>query len=188
VFIFAELQYANWLTILLAPESNLINWLVLVTLLWWLGAKYLPPFLAAKRQAIESELMSASQAKAHAFKLLEEQKQKVANSEQEANRILKEAKETAEQMRLQIDEQARKDVEDLLKKFDAACVNERQLAVSQMRALAIRAAIKLTEENLRSSMNETARAKLLTQFVEQLDNVSGLPEVMRSKQLEVQRQ
>lgn len=172
MFLLAELHSSNFLTILLSPESNIINWLLLLLVLFWLGNKYVPPALASRKSAIEAELEAAAKTKEKALKQLEEQKQKVASADKEADQILTEAKQAAEQMRIEIDKQTEADIANLLKKFESALANERQSAIAEMRAVAIRAAIKLTEESLRSAMTDEARAKLLTQFVEQLDNIS----------------
>lgn len=172
MFILAELHSSNFLSILLSPESNIINWLILLVILFWLGSKTLPPAIAARKSAIDSELRAAGEAKEKALKQLEEQKQKVDKADKEAEQILVEAKQAAEQMRIEIDKQTDVDMASLLKKFESALANERQSAIAEMRAVAIRAAIKLTEESLSAAMTEEARAKLLTQFVEQLDNIS----------------
>jgi F-type H+-transporting ATPase subunit b len=184
VFLFANLEHSNWIAVLLAPQSNVINWLVLLVVLACLGAKYLPPTLQARKETIESELQAAAQAREQASKQLEEQKRKVAAADKEADQILVEAKQAAEQMRIEIEKQTESDVAELLKKFEMAMANERQLAISEMRAVAIRAAIKLAEENLRSAMTEEARAKLLTQFVEQLDSISDGQQVSSPEQFE----
>ena len=173
MFLFAEIHQGDWLSILLAPESNVLNWVLLIAVLWWLCAKTLPPVLKERSETIETEITSAAQAKENALKQLEEQKQKVALADKEAEQILVEAKQAAEQMRIQIEKQTEREAAELLKKFEAALANERQMAVFEMRSIATKAAIKLAEENLRSSMTEATRAKLLTQFVEQLDQVSA---------------
>jgi F-type H+-transporting ATPase subunit b len=185
MFLFANLHFPKWLSVVTRPESNVINWLILVSILAYFAAKYLPPLLAQRKAAIEGELKAAKEARDTALALLENQKQKEADADKEGERILAEAKQAAEQMRLQIEEQTKKGTADLLKKFEGAVATERQIAISQMRAVAIRAAIKLAEENLRSAMTEEARAKLLTQFVSELDNISEGREVMSSGQFGV---
>jgi F-type H+-transporting ATPase subunit b len=188
MFLFAELEHSNWVASLLQPQSNLINWLILVALLVWLAGKYLPPIFQVRKAAIESELIAARRAKENAAKALEDQKQKVAAADREVDGILAEAKQIAEQMRLEMDKQTDKDVVEVLKKFDLALANERQMAISETRAIVIRAAIKLAEASLRSAMTEQARDKLLTQFVEQLDNLSEGPQLMPPGQFGVRIQ
>jgi F-type H+-transporting ATPase subunit b len=181
MFLFAD---SHWLSVLLAPQSNVINLVVLLVILYWLGAKYLPPVLAARKAAIEADLKAATEAKEKALKQLEEQKQRADLAGKEGEQILVEAKQAAERMRAEIEKQTNRDISDLLKKFESSLANERQSAVSEMRAIAIRAAIKLTEENLRSTMTDEARAKLLTQFVEQLDNISDGEQLIPPGQFE----
>jgi F-type H+-transporting ATPase subunit b len=183
VFFLADLP-SNWFTVALDPKSNVINWVVLVGLLAWLCAKYLPPVFKARDEAINAELLSARQAKEDAAKMLAEQKEKVAKADQEAEHIIAEARQAAQEMRWQIEKQTEKEVSDLLNKIEQSLRNERNMAVAEMRAVAIRAAIKLAESSLRSSMNDQAKAKLLTQFVEQLDNINQTQQVVAKGQLE----
>jgi F-type H+-transporting ATPase subunit b len=173
MFLFAELGDQNFLNVLFDFKSNLLNWLLLVALLGWLYAKYVPPILTARKEAIDSELKAAANAKEAAAKALDEQKEKVAKADLEAERIMVEAKEEAEQLRKHIEGQADKDLTELLKKFESQAAMERRLAISQMREIAVKTALKLAQENMTRAMNEERRGKLLNQFIEQLDMIDG---------------
>jgi len=184
MFLFAEADQMNLLQVILDFKSNILNYLLLLGLIGWLCAKYLPPVLASRKESIELALKNAAAAKEESQRFFEEQKIKVANAQTEADQILTEAKQAAEQMRIEMDKQTEVDIANLLKKFEMALANERQSAIAEMRAVAIRAAIKLTEESLRSAMTDEARAKLLTQFVEQLDNISDSEQLLPTGQFE----
>ncbi len=111
MFILATVEHGNALFELFS--NNLINWLVLIALIAWLAQKQLPGLFAARKESIETTLKEASQARAEGQAFLEAQQKKIANAEKEAEKILVEAKEMAEQMRAQAAEQTKKEIADL---------------------------------------------------------------------------
>ncbi len=158
---FAEVGDPSFLSLLLDFKSNLLNWLLLVALLGWLYTKYVPPILRARKEQIDADLKAATDAREAAAKALDEQKQKVAKSDLEAERIIVEAKEEAAQLRDHIGSQTDKDLAELLRKFEGQAANERRLAISQMRQIAVKAAITLAEENMTQAMTEEKEASYL---------------------------
>ena len=76
------------------------------------------------------------------------------------------------------------DVQEKLAKVEQQMANERQLAITQLRQAAAQAAIKLTEQVLPTLLDENAKAKLLTQFMEQLDAASGQGHMLSPKKFE----
>lgn len=153
-------------------RSNLVNWLILLAALIWGWNKYTPPMFQARKEKIETELAEAKAARESGELFAREQQQKVANVEQESQRILEEARQLAAQLEQQMREQTQKDIADLQRKIEAQIAGERQLAINELRAAAARASIKLTEQILPTMMTPDAKSKLLSQFMEQLDSGS----------------
>jgi F-type H+-transporting ATPase subunit b len=149
-------------------ENNLINWLLLVAFLWWVLSTKLPPVFKGREESITATLAHAQKAREEAQALLEKQKTAVANAEVEAENILKEAKHAANEMKLAIEQQTKKDIADMLHKFEGALAGERQVLVMQMRQAAVQAAIELTRGQLASRVTPEVRANLLNQFMDQL--------------------
>jgi F0F1-type ATP synthase membrane subunit b/b' len=106
-------------------ENNLINWLLLIVLLFWLGNKYLPGAFRSRQNSIETMLREASQARAEGIAFLEAQQKKIANAEKEAEKILVDARHMAEQMRTQLEEQTRRELDDLRLKVEQQIAGER---------------------------------------------------------------
>jgi F-type H+-transporting ATPase subunit b len=151
-------------------ENNLINWLLLIVLLFWLGNKYLPGAFRSRQNSIETMLREASQARAEGIAFLEAQQKKIANAEKEAEKILVDARHMAEQMRTQLEEQTRRELDDLRLKVEQQIAGERQVAITQLRAAAASAAVALTEATLASHVTAQTRQRLISQFVEQLED------------------
>jgi F-type H+-transporting ATPase subunit b len=168
-------------------ENNVINWLVLVVAIVFLWNKYVPPMFKAREEHIENALKEAALAKKQGQELFQEQKKRVENAEAEKKQILAEARELAEQLKQQMQAQALKDMRDLEAKIEQQILNDRQLAITQLRQTAALASIKLTEQLLPSLLDEQAKAKLLTQFMEQLDSVSGQKDFFSPNRLESSR-
>lgn len=168
-------------------ENNVINWLVLVAALVYGWNKYVPPMFKAREEHIENALKEAALAKKQGQELFQEQKKRVENAEKEKEQILADAKQLAVQLKEQMQAQADKDKKDLETKIQQQIANEKQLAITQLRQTAAIASIKLTEQLLPSLLDEQAKAKLLTQFMEQLDSVSGQKDFFSPNRLESSR-
>jgi len=153
-------------------ENNLINWLLLVAFLWWIMATKLPPVFKGREESISATLSQAQKAREEAQALLEKQKAAVANAEVEAENILKEAKHAAAEMQLAIEKQTKRDIEDMLHKFEGALAGERQVLITQMRQAAVQAAIELARGELASRVTPEVRANLLNQFMDQLETMN----------------
>ncbi len=153
-------------------KYNLINWLILLGLLAWAWNKYTPSMFQSRKERIETALAEAAAAKEKGEAFFREQQAKVANVEQESQRMLEEAKQLAAQLEQQMREQTVKEVADLQRKIESQIASERQLAITELRSAAARASIKLTEQILPTLMTAEAKSKLLSQFMEQLDSGS----------------
>ena len=165
-------------------ENNVINWIVLVIGVVYLWNKNVPKMFKARAEAIEASLADAAQAKKQGAEYLAEQEKRIANAEQEAQKILSEAKQVAAEMKQQMEAQTAKDLADLRTKMEQQIANERQLCVTQLKEVAARASITLTEQVLPTLLDEKAKARLLTQFMEQLDKEANQGTSFRASSLE----
>ena len=168
-------------------ENNVINWLLLVAGLVFLWNKYVPAMFKNREDQIEAAIKDAALVKKQGEELLEEQKKRIANAEEEKKQILADAKHLADTLKQQLEAQAKEDAAYLLKKIDQQIANERQQAVTQLRQAAAAASIKLTEQILPSLLDEQTKSKLLTQFMEQLDTMSGPGQTFSANSLETSR-
>lgn len=165
-------------------DNNFINWLLLLVFLGWLIQKNMPPLFKARRESIEGEISAAQQAKDEGIAFLEEQRMKLANVEEETKKILADAKTAAQQTTALIEEQTSKEMADLLVKFDSSIQNERQLLVTEMRAAVVKAAVAISEEQLRSQVNDKVKDELLTKFMSELDTITTSGESFEPGKLE----
>jgi len=153
-------------------DNNLINWLLLMAAIVYFWNKYTPSMFEARQQRIETALRDAAAAKEQGEILLNDVKSKIANQEQEVQGILDEAKQLAVQLEQQMRAQTATDLVEMEKRIKAQIKAEEQLAIIELRAVAARSAIKLTEQMLPSLIDADAKSKLLSQFMEQLDSAA----------------
>ncbi len=173
MFIFAEVGQENLIVSLLDFRSNIINWILLVVVLVWLVKKYVPSLLLQRQQAINNELELAKKARQDAEEALAEQKRLVGQAAQEAEKIISEAKKAAKRMSEDLKQQTEAEVSDLYKKFEMAASNERQAAILEMRNIVAKAAIKLTEENLKSALTADNKTKIAHDFMGELSKIGS---------------
>jgi F0F1-type ATP synthase membrane subunit b/b' len=153
-------------------ENNLINWIVLIVVIVYFCAKSLPAVFAQRRSTIEAALQEAHQTKVEGEAFLVEQQQRIANAERESDTILVEAKQIADKMRADMEVSTKKELADLEQRMSQEVVNQRQMAIMQMRTTAAKAAIALSEAHLPAAMNDKVRGKLVNDFIEQIEATS----------------
>jgi F-type H+-transporting ATPase subunit b len=184
MFFFAEVDQSSWINSIFDFRSNFINWLLLVGLIWWGCDKYLGAVFVNRQKSIESRLTDAAQAKEAARQLVADHQAMVLKADKDIEAIVTEARESAEKLARRLEEQTRNDIEELRKKIEAASAMERQLAISEMRAIAAKTALRLAEESLSKNLSAASQTQLLNQFVEQLDQISGQEELAPPQQFE----
>ncbi|HEY9712022.1 MAG TPA: hypothetical protein V6C72_01055 [Chroococcales cyanobacterium] len=162
-------------------KNNVINWVVLVALVVWLWNKFTPGAFQSRKEKIDALLAEAAANRKAGEDFLKEQRQRVANAEKEAQEILADASKLAGELKVQMQESTAKDMETLKHKIENQIESERRVAVNSLRQAAARASIELTREVLPTLMNEKTKAKLLTQFIEQLDETSAQGGLLESQ-------
>lgn len=68
--------------------------------------------------------------------------------------------------------QTKKDIDEMLHKFEVAVASERQLLINEMRAASVKAAIELTRQQLTAQTSPEVKANLLNQFMDQLESLN----------------
>ena len=153
--------------------NNLINWILLVVLLGILWAKVTPAMFASRKERIETAIRDAATARQEAQSFLQEQEIRIANAEAGAEQILVEARRVAEEMRVQIAGDTKAETENIRKKIEQQIISERQQAVTEMRSQAATVAVRLAEAALPGCVSDTARKRLLGEFIQQVDTIGA---------------
>lgn len=175
MFFFAEMEHhqPGLMDVVLDFKSNVINWVILICLLIYGINKLVPPMLKKREESINNELNSAAKIKAESDAFFAEQKQNLENAQKESDKIVDEAKAVAQQLKTEILNQTTREVADLQNKLESAIANERQMIVTEVRTAAVEAAVQLSQQYLEKNVTESDNKRLLSQFMQELDSLSG---------------
>jgi F-type H+-transporting ATPase subunit b len=154
-------------------KDNLVNWIILALAVAFMWSKIMPGVFGSRRQKIKATLDEATRSKDEGKAFLEEQRARIANAEAESQRILVEARETAEAIRKQGAEDAKKDAADLERKLAQQIDTHRQMVITELRAQAAIAAVRLAEASLPGAITDSVKKGLQERFVTQLDSLGA---------------
>lgn len=131
---------------------TILTFLVAMLILRRYAWKPLLGALAAREEKIRSQLEQAEHAQAEAQRLLEEHRQALAAAEEQSQRIIREGRSLADQMKADILEKANTSARTMIDQAKGEIQREKDSALEQLRAevadLAILAAGKILDANL----------------------------------------
>jgi F-type H+-transporting ATPase subunit b len=152
-------------------RNNLANWIVLAILLGVLWQKNMPKLFDDRRRKIDTALADAARAQEEGKRFIAEQTTRIENAEKEADKILVEAKELAERMKIDIAEQTKKDSADLEKKIEQQIATHRQMVITELRSQAATVAVRIAEASLPGAITSSVKQGLQERFINQLDQI-----------------
>ena len=147
---------------LLDPHEGLIIWTIITFLvvLFVLKKFAWPQLLAVldeREKRISDALTAAEQARQEAEEVLREHRQKLAVADEEARKIVAEAREAGANVRQTIVSQAREEAERMLDQARTSIESEKRVAIAELRRetanLAVQAAGALIDANLDDERN-----------------------------------
>jgi F-type H+-transporting ATPase subunit b len=149
----------------------IINFLVLLLILYKLFYKPVLTFLENRRSEIARNLAEAEYAREKADELLDQYRQKLASAEKEAQEIIARATKAGEEERIRLIEQGHNEAAALLEKARAEIRKERDEALAALRkeiaTLAVVAAGKILERTVTREDHE----RLVDEFLSEVGEV-----------------
>lgn len=158
---------------LLTPNAGLIFWKALVFgLLLFLLYKFAwNPIMAAlseREETIDSSIKRAEHALAEAKKIQQENTRARREAEAEAQRIMREARETADRVRTEEVDKTREQIRKLKEQAEADIEREKQSALDELRDEVAALAIGAAEKILRETLDTGRQRKLVDRFIDDL--------------------
>jgi F-type H+-transporting ATPase subunit b len=156
----------------LLPEKNEIIWgslafVVLLVAMWKWGVPAVKNMERAREERIRNDLEAAERAHAEADAEKTQYERQIADSRNEAGRIIEEARQSAEVVRADLIARAEQEAVEIRERAQGDIANQRAQALAQLRdevaQLSIDLASRIVERNLD---NETNR-QLVESFLEQ---------------------
>lgn len=142
-------------------ETNLINLVIIIGVLYYFGGKFLGQTLSTRQSAIKTEISEAEQRKQQAAAALAEQQQQLAQAQAEAKKILAEAQTTAERTRDAILAQSRIDVERMRATAAQDLTSQEARVMRELQQRIATLAIERSEAALPDELNDDLQRRLV---------------------------
>jgi F-type H+-transporting ATPase subunit b len=140
---------------------KIINFLILIAILYKFGKKPLSDFLKKRTELIEKTLNEAKEAKEAALKALQEAEERLKTKDAEIAAILSAAKKSGEHERDRIIEESGKLKEKILEQAKTNIEYELKHAKEAIKAEAVELAMELAEKKLKDKLTKEEQEKLL---------------------------
>jgi len=156
------------------PATNEIIWgtvafVLLLLLLARTGVfKQIERALAERTARIEGKLEKAEQIRRESEETLAEYRALLAAAREESNRILEDARRSAEQVRRELVQKAEAEASRVFQRAQEEIRAERDRAVSDVRRQAAALALQLAERVIGESMDEARQLRLVDRYIEEI--------------------
>ena len=152
---------------------KLVNFLIVVALVYKLAAKPLRKFFKERSEGIQKALTEAEAARVEAEKMLEEQRSKVADLEAELARVRQENEKERGALRERLAADQETQADRLLEQTRNAIALEEKKARSELQNRSVSIALGLAEEILKKNLGPEDQKRLVTSFLDELEKKNG---------------
>jgi F-type H+-transporting ATPase subunit b len=128
--------------------------------------------LEQRRDKIQGDLEKAEQAKHEAEKELSDYRKQLAGARDEANRIIEEARQTAESLRKDLEGKARQEYEQIVSRAQGEIRAERDRVFQELKAQVGELSLVLVGRVIGDSMDRDRQRRLVDQYIEELGAMS----------------
>ncbi|NEQ22305.1 MAG: F0F1 ATP synthase subunit B [Microcoleus sp. SIO2G3] len=146
-------------------ETNLINLVIIIGVLFFFGRKFLGKTLSERRSNIEQAIQDAEKRQKDAAASLADAQQKLAQAQAEAERIRANGEENAQAARAAILEKAAKDVEAVRKTATQDLNADRERAIAELRERVAVMAMQRVESQLQDHLDDSAQQQLIDRSI-----------------------
>ncbi len=158
---------------LLSPNFGLVIWLAIVFLFLLLvlrafAWKPITNALEQREQTIDASIQRAEKALAEARQIQADNERARREAEQEAQRLLREAREAVERLRSEEAQKTREQIQHMRDQAQAEIEREKQSALDELRAEVADLAIGAAEKILGESLDAQRQSRLVESFIDEL--------------------
>ncbi|HYP22195.1 MAG TPA: F0F1 ATP synthase subunit B [Actinomycetota bacterium] len=121
--------------------------------------------IEAREQRIQADLEAAESSKASAQTELEQYRAQLADARSEANRIIEEARQQADQVRKDNEAKARKDAEDIVARAQETINAERTRTIQELQGTIAAISIDLAEKVVGRSLDNQAQREFVDAYI-----------------------
>jgi F-type H+-transporting ATPase subunit b len=146
-------------------ETNVINLVIIIGVLFYFGRGFLGNVLSERRNSIATAIKEAEQRKKDAEAALSQAQQKLAQAQAEAQQIRAAAEERAKQAREAILAQGAKDLERLRAEAARDLESEQERVLKELRQRVAAMALQQVESQLRERLDDYAQNQLVDRSI-----------------------
>lgn len=173
------MDFGSWLVLAEAEEAgfglnfslldtNLINLVIIISVLVYFGRGFIGKSLVERRSQIEAAIKEAEDRKKSASAALAEEQQRLAQAKTEAERIRQNAVESAERARVAILEETEAELARMQESATQDITSQQERIARELREVIAARAVALAEDRLKSGLNSDAQRQLVEQSIASL--------------------
>ena len=152
---------------------GLLAFAVLFFFTWkWVLPKF-KEVLEQRRDQIQGQMEKAEATRGEAEKLQEEYRTQLAGAGDEANRIIEEARGTADQLRRDLQAKAEEESQAIVGRAQEEIRAERDRVFQELRAQVGSIAVEIAERIVGQSLDERAHQRLIDEFIDEVASGAG---------------
>jgi len=126
-----------------------------------------------RERQIQGELQSAESQRVEAQRLLDEYKAQLASSRSESNRIIEEARQSAEQVRRELVARAEADAQSIVARASEQIEAERTRTMQELQGQVAALAVDLAEKVVGRSLDRQTQGDLVNDYISQVGTMRG---------------
>lgn len=172
-----EVEESEGIDLLLPEFSEVVAGVLAFSIIGFFVWKWVFPqiikTLEARQQAIKDELESAEGAKLEAEKLREDYVAQISGAKDEANRIVEEARQTAESVRVDLVAKAEQEASAIKQRAHDDVAGERDRVAEAIQREVASLSLDIAEKVIGDSLDREAQQVLVDRYIEELGGVRG---------------
>lgn len=168
-------ESSGGLEILLPAVNELVAGIIAFAVVFFFVWRYATPainrMLEQRQEAISGQLKEAEKAKAEAESLLADYKGQLAEARAEGNKIIEEARESAEEMKAEIIAKAEAEAEQIRSRARDDAAGERERALAEARSQVGDISIDLAGKIVGEALDPQAHQALIDRYLADLEKL-----------------
>ena len=129
--------------------------------------------LEERRGKIQGEMEKAQQAHEEADAELSQYREQLRGAAEESNRIIEEAKRTAEQLRMDLQARAEQESQSIVARAQEEIRAERDRVFQELRAQVAQIAVELAGKVVGESLDTNAHTRLIDEYIDEVTSGNG---------------
>jgi F-type H+-transporting ATPase subunit b len=142
-----------------------VNFIIFVGIIWKFMGKRIAEFFSGRRYQIETDLKDLDVRKTEAEKKLQDVEARIANLDQERQRILDEAKEQGEAMKSSIIAKAEEAAKQIRAQAENSAAQEARFAFQAVKAELAEQIVEAAEKMIAAKLDKKEQEKLVNEYL-----------------------